>query len=68
MFVDESGNRGGKARHYLITLVIHDQADPISDKVARYEEPLLRSNLPNIPFHSESLLNGHGPYRGLSLE
>ena len=68
IFVDESGDRGGKARYYLLTLVIHDQADSISDKVARYEESLLRSDLPNIPFHSEPLLNGHGPYRGMSLE
>lgn len=68
IFVDESGDRGGKARYYLLTLVIHDQADSISDKVARYEESLLRSDLPNIPSHSEPLLNGHGPYRGMSLE
>ena len=61
IFVDESGDRGGKARYYLLALVIHDQADSISDKVARYEESLLRSDLPNIPFHSEPLLNGHGP-------
>ena len=38
MFVDESGDRGGKARYCLLTLVIHDQADSISDKVARCEE------------------------------
>lgn len=68
IFVDESGDRGGKARYYLLTLVINDQADSISDKVARYEESLLRFDLPNAPFHSESLLNGYGPYRGMFLE
>lgn len=68
IFVDESGDRGGKACYCLLTLVIHDQADSRSDKVARYEESLLGSDLPNIPFHSEPLLNGHGPYRGMSLE
>ena len=26
-FVDESGDRGGKARYYLLTLVFHDQED-----------------------------------------
>lgn len=46
MFVDESGDRGGKACYYLLSLVIHDQADSISDIVARYEESLLRSDLP----------------------
>ena len=68
IFVDESGDRGEKACYCLLTLVIHGQTDSRSDKVARYEESLLRSDLPNIPFHSESLLNGHGPYRGMSLE
>ena len=40
VFVDESGDRGGKARYRLLTLAIHDQADSVSDKVARYEDPL----------------------------
>ncbi len=30
IFVDESGDRGGKARYYLLTLVFHDQADSIA--------------------------------------
>lgn len=67
IFVDESGDRGGKARYYLLTLVIHDQSERIVEKVACYEESLLRSDLPNTPFHSEPLLNGHGPYEGMSI-
>lgn len=68
VFVDESGDRGGKARYYLVTLVIHDQADDVMDRIGRYEESLQASGLPDIPFHSEPLLNGHGPYEGMSLE
>ena len=68
IFVDESGDRGGKARYYLLTLVIHDQSESIADKIARYEQSLLDSDLPNIPFHSEPLLNGHGPYEGIGLQ
>ncbi len=68
VFVDESGDRGGVARYYLLTLVLHNQADDITEKIARYEESLLRSDLPNIPFHSEPLLNGHGLYSGLPIE
>lgn len=68
VFVDESGDRGGKARYYLLTLVIHDQSESIIDKIARYERSLLDSDLPNIPFHSELLLNGHGPYEGINLQ
>lgn len=68
IFVDESGGRGGRSRYYLLTLVIHDQSASIAEKVARYEESLLRSELPNIPFHSEPLLNGHGAYEGMPLK
>lgn len=68
VFVNESGDRGGKARYYLLTLVIHDQSESIVDKIARYEQSLLDSDLPNIPFHSEPLLNGHGPYEGINLQ
>lgn len=67
VFVDESGDRGGNARYYLVTLVLHNQADDISEKISRYEESLVKANLPNIPFHSEPLLNGHGPYEGISI-
>lgn len=31
----------------------------------RYEQALSRADLPNIPFYSEPLLNGHGTYEGL---
>lgn len=33
IFVDESGDRGSKARCYLLTLVFHDQADSIAKAV-----------------------------------
>ena len=36
-------------------LAIHDQADSISDKVARYEESLLRSDLPNLERRKTSM-------------
>ena len=39
----------------MLALAIHDQADSISDKVARYEEPLLRSVLPNLERRKTSM-------------
>ena len=33
IFVDESGDRGGKAHYYLLTLAFHDQADSIAKAV-----------------------------------
>ncbi len=68
IFVDESGGRGGKSRYCLLTLVVHDQSESITEKVARYEEALLRADLPNIPFHSEPLLNGHGDYKNMDIK
>ena len=68
LFVDESGDRTGRARYYLVTLVAHDQSDGITKCIGNYEQSLLLSDLPNIPFHSEPLLNGHGPYANLSMQ
>ena len=68
IFVDESGDRGGKARYYLLTLVFHDQANSIAEAVTGYEAKLARADLPNIPFHSEPLMNGHKDYEFLDIE
>lgn len=68
IFVDESGDRGGKARYYLLTLVFHDQADSIAEAVTGYEAKLARADLPNILFHSEPLMNGHKDYEFLGFE
>ena len=68
IFVDESGDRGGKARYYLLTLVFHDQADDILSEVRSYERRLAENGLPDIAFHSEPLLNGHKGYEGLAIE
>lgn len=68
IFVDESGDRGGKARYYLLTLVFHDQADDILSEVRGYERRLAENGLPDIAFHSEPLLNGHKGYEGLDIE
>ena len=58
IFVDESGDMVGVSRYYLVTLVLHDQANDIREKVRHYEESLSRADLPNIPFPSEPLSKG----------
>ena len=65
--MDESGDRGGRARYYLLTLVFHDQAESITEAVTGYEARLARADLPNIPFHSEPLINGHKDYANLGI-
>lgn len=67
VFADESGGRYGHSKCYLLTLVFHDHAEPIGEKVAAYERSLAGTGLPDIPFHSEPLLNGHGLYENINL-
>ena len=68
IFVDESGDRAGQSRYYLLTLVLHDQSESIIETVKIYEDSLAYKDLPNIPFHSEPLLNGRGSYRNIPIE
>lgn len=68
IFVDESGDKSERSRYFILTLVMHDQADSITDKIAFYERALSSADLPNIPFHSEPLLNGHKDYAYLEPE
>lgn len=37
IFVDESGSDGLSDRHYLLTVVMHDQSENIADSIAAYE-------------------------------
>ena len=68
IFADESGDKTDHSRYFLLTLVAHDQDDAIGDKIAHYERALSEADLPNIPFHSEPLLNGHKDYEYLEPE
>ena len=65
IFADESGDKTDHSRYFLLTLVAHDQADSIAEKIVHYERALTEADLPNIPFHSEPLLNGHADYENL---
>ena len=43
IFVDESDDRGSKARYYLLTLIFHDQADSFAEAVMGNEAKLART-------------------------
>lgn len=68
IFVDESGDKSTHARYFILTLVLHDQNKGIAKDISIYEQSLTAADIPNIPFHSEPLLNGHGAYEDLTLE
>lgn len=65
VFADESGDKSNSTRYFLLTLVFHEQSERIAEQVAIYERSLARADMPNIPFHSEPLLNGHKVYEYL---
>ena len=67
IFVDESGSDGLSDRHYLLTVVMHDQSENIADSIAAYEGALRAKGLPDIPFHVSPLMNGKDQYSGLDL-
>ena len=67
IFVDESGSDGLSDRHYLLTVVMHDQSESIADSIAAYEGALRAKGLPDIPFHASPLMNGKDLYSALDL-
>ena len=62
VMVDESGGEQGNSKYYLLTLVFHDQADDIEERLGSYERSLADAGLPNYPFHASPLMNGHDDY------
>ena len=67
IFVDESGSDGLSDRHYLLTVVMHDQSESIADSIAAYEGAFRAKGLPDMPFHASPLMNGKDQYSGLDL-
>lgn len=67
IFIDESGGDDLTNRHYLLTLVFHDQDDALTQGINRYESSLKQKGLPDIPLHASPLMNGHDGYRGMGI-
>ena len=56
------------AKCYLLTVVLHDQRDPIDMHIASYEASLRDSSLPDVPFHAYDLQHARGAYACLGFE
>ena len=67
VFIDESGSYGLQDKYYLLTLFLHEQDDDISEGIKLYEQSLAEKGLPDVPFHTSPLLNGHDDYEGMEL-
>lgn len=67
IFADESGGQNGTSKHYLLTLVLHDQSSQINPLIDVYKCPLDAKGLPDIPLHASPLIYGKGDYHDLDL-
>lgn len=67
VFCDEAGQQDMSEGYYILTLVLHDQANPLTPFAEDYQAHLAADALPDIPFHGKDLLHGHGDYEGMDL-
>lgn len=70
-FFDECGQENKfqpDTKYYLLTVVLHDQRDPIDALIASYEANLRESSLPDVPFHMYDLQHARDGYHGLDFE
>lgn len=70
-FFDESGQEmkfEPDTKHYLLTIVLHDQGSPIAEEIAKYESLLSESSVPDVPFHFYDLCHARNGYEGLDFE
>lgn len=67
IFADESGEQGFQSKYYALTLVFHDQSNPVIPVFEDYKQLLHNAGLPDIPMHASPLLNGHDDYQRLAV-
>ena len=70
-FVDESGDFGVFQPHcpfYLVSIVLHDQANPIGGNILRLEDILSQNGLFHHTLHAGPLLRREKPYQDYTLD
>ena len=69
VFVDESGDFGALAAHcpfYIVSLVVHDQDEPIDAQLGRLEKVMRESGFDRYgPVHTAPLIRREAPYAEL---
>lgn len=71
VFVDESGDFGEYEKHspyYIITLVLHDQKEDISDQLTHLETELSNMGFPKHYIHTGPIIRKEEEYKYLGLE
>ena len=71
VFVDESGiwnDDVSSSRHYIVSLVLHDQSADIADAVASLDRDMASLGIVNLCFHAAPIIRGNGTFEILSAE
>ena len=71
VFVDESGNLScarDSSRFYIVSLVVHNQADSIGDLVQGLDTAYAAMGFPNLCFHAGPLIRREDGYEYMSWE
>lgn len=69
IFVDESGDFGSYEKHapyYIVTLVLHDQTNDISNQLKRLDEAMSYIGVNNQAIHTAPLIRREFPYQAFS--
>lgn len=65
LLIDKPRSDNLRDRYYLLTLVLHERSEDISENIRLYERSLADKDLPDIPFHASPLMNGHDEYESM---
>jgi hypothetical protein len=69
LFVDESGDFGPHSDYYVVSLVLHEQKDDISQEITHLNRHLSEDGLdPHHPIHSGAAIRGEAEYRNTPVE
>ena len=69
IFIDESGDFGSQSAAYLLTLVLHDQSNDISDQLHRLASALENMGFPtDNALHTAPIIRKEDEYQSLPLQ
>ena len=71
LFIDESGDFGPykpDTSFYIVSMVLHDQSNPITEQMLALDSDLVSNNLRTSSIHTRPLLRHEDEYRNLTLQ
>jgi len=69
VFLDESGSAGTDTKYYVLTLVFHNQDNPIGSQLARLSQELDRLGFPSgHALHTSPIIRQKDEYKNMSLD